>query len=102
MSLIGKEISDFSAQAFQNNSFKTVNREDLRGKWSVFFFYPADFTFVCPTELEDLENNYAAFQKADCEIYSVSCDTTTPRRSRRSPIPCSLTRPRHSRATLRS
>ena len=75
MSLIGKEISDFSAQAFQNNSFKTVNREDLRGKWSVFFFYPADFTFVCPTELEDLENNYAAFQKADCEIYSVSCDT---------------------------
>ena len=54
MSLIGKEIGDFSAQAFQNNSFKTVNREDLRGKWSVFFFYPADFTFVCPTELEDL------------------------------------------------
>ena len=75
MSLIGKEIGDFSAQAFQNNSFKTVNREDLRGKWSVFFFYPADFTFVCPTELEDLENNYAAFQKAGCEIYSVSCDT---------------------------
>ena len=70
MSLIGKEIGDFSAQAFQNNSFKTVNREDLRGKWSVFFFYPADFTFVCPTELEDLENNYAAFQKAGCEIYS--------------------------------
>ena len=45
------------------------------GKWSVFFFYPADFTFVCPTELEDLADKYAEFQAANCEIYSVSCDT---------------------------
>ncbi len=45
------------------------------GKWSVFFFYPADFTFVCPTELEDLANLYAEFQKINCEIYAVSCDT---------------------------
>ena len=45
------------------------------GKWSVFFFYPADFTFVCPTELEDLANLYDKFQAVDCEIYSVSCDT---------------------------
>ena len=75
MSLIGKEVADFSVQAYQGNDFKTVTKEDIKGKWSVFFFYPADFTFVCPTELEDLENNYAKFKEAGCEIYSVSCDT---------------------------
>lgn len=56
MSLINKEVSDFSVQAFQNNEFKTVTKADLQGKWSIFFFYPADFTFICPTELEDLAN----------------------------------------------
>lgn len=75
MSLINKEVSDFSLQAFQNNEFKTVSKADLKGKWSVFFFYPADFTFVCPTELEDLANKYEEFKKVGCEIYSVSCDT---------------------------
>ena len=75
MSLINKEVSDFSLQAFQNNEFKTVSKADLKGKWSVFFFYPADFTFVCPTELEDLANKYKEFKKVGCEIYSVSCDT---------------------------
>ena len=54
MSLIGKEVSDFTAQAFVNNEFKTVTKADILGKWTVFFFYPADFTFICPTELEDL------------------------------------------------
>ncbi|MBP3710373.1 MAG: peroxiredoxin [Treponema sp.] len=75
MSLINKEVSDFSVQSFQNNNFKTVTKADIKGKWSVFFFYPADFTFVCPTELEDLENTYAEFKKAGCEIYAVSCDS---------------------------
>ena len=75
MSLINKEGSDFSVQAFQNNEFKTVTKADLQGKWSVFFFYPADFTFICPTELEDLANKYEEFKKIGCEIYSVSCDT---------------------------
>lgn len=75
MSLINKEVNDFSLQAFQNNEFKTVSKADLKGKWSVFFFYPADFTFVCPTELEDLANKYEEFKKVGCEIYSVSCDT---------------------------
>ena len=75
MSLINKEVSAFSVQAFQDNAFHTVNKEDLLGKWSVFFFYPADFTFVCPTELEDLQNNYEKFKAINCEIYSVSCDT---------------------------
>ena len=58
-----------------NDEFKTVKKEDILGKWSVFFFYPADFTFVCPTELEDLSNKYEEFKKVDCEIYSVSTDT---------------------------
>jgi len=75
MSLINKEINEFNAQAYINSSFKTVTKADLLGKWSVFFFYPADFTFVCPTELEDLANIYDKFQAAGCEIYSVSTDT---------------------------
>ena len=75
MSMINKEINAFTAQAFVDNAFKTVTKEDILGKWSVFFFYPADFTFVCPTELEDLQNIYDKFQDAGCEIYSVSTDT---------------------------
>lgn len=75
MSLIGKEISDFTVQAYANGEFKPVSKNDILGKWSVFFFYPADFTFVCPTELEDLANKYSEFQAINCEIYSVSCDT---------------------------
>ena len=75
MSLINKEVSEFTLTAFQNDEFKEVTRDDIQGKWSVFFFYPADFTFICPTELEDLENNYAQFKEIGCEIYSVSTDT---------------------------
>lgn len=52
-----------------------MTKADILGKWSVFFFYPADFTFVCPTEIEDLQNRYDDFKNAGCEIYSVSCDT---------------------------
>lgn len=75
MSLINKEIADFTVQSYQNNSFVPVSKKDVLGKWSVFFFYPADFTFVCPTELEDLANKYEDFKNIGCEIYSVSCDT---------------------------
>ena len=75
MSLINKEVSEFTAIAYQNDDFHPVTKADIMGKWSVFFFYPADFTFVCPTELEDLQNNYDKFQAAGCEIYSVSCDS---------------------------
>lgn len=75
MSLINTEISDFSVQAYRNNAFEKITKKDILGKWSVFFFYPADFTFVCPTELEDLQNEYEDFQKAGCEIYSISTDT---------------------------
>ena len=75
MSLIGKEIVDFKVQAFVEDSFKVISKEDVVGKWSVFFFYPADFTFVCPTELGDLADHYAKFQEIGVEIYSVSTDT---------------------------
>lgn len=75
MSLINKEIADFKVQSFINGEFRQVTKADVLGKWSVFFFYPADFTFVCPTELEDLANKYEEFKNINCEIYSVSCDT---------------------------
>lgn len=75
MSLINKEVADFTAKAYVNDGFKDVTKADILGKWSVFFFYPADFTFVCPTELADLADKYAEFKKLNCEIYSVSCDT---------------------------
>ena len=75
MSLIGKKVSDFKVQAFVNGEFREITQETIKGRWSLFFFYPADFTFVCPTELEDLANKYEEFQKIGCDIYSVSCDT---------------------------
>ena len=72
---INSEIPDFKVQAFVNGDFKEVKKADLKGKWSIFFFYPADFTFVCPTELGDMADKYAEFQKMGIEVYSVSCDT---------------------------
>lgn len=75
MSLIGKKIEDFKVQAYHNGNFVEVKREDLKGKWSIFFFYPADFTFVCPTELGDLADHYDKFKEVGAEIYSVSEDT---------------------------
>ena len=75
MSMINKEISDFRTYAYHENDFKFVSKEDILGKWSVFFFYPADFTFVCPTELEDLADKYEQFRAIGCEVYSVSTDT---------------------------
>ena len=73
--MIGTKIVDFKVNAYLNNSTISVSKEDVLGKWGVFFFYPADFTFVCPTELEDLANKYEEFKAIGCEIYSVSCDT---------------------------
>ena len=73
--IINAHAPEFTVQAFQNGEFRTVSNKDIEGKWALFFFYPADFTFVCPTELEDLANNYDKFQAAGAEVYSVSCDT---------------------------
>ncbi|UYZ82989.1 alkyl hydroperoxide reductase subunit C [Entomomonas sp. E2T0] len=75
MSLINTEVKPFKAQAYHNGDFKAVTEADLKGKWSIVFFYPADFTFVCPTELGDLADNYEEFKKLGAEIYSVSTDT---------------------------
>lgn len=75
MALINTPIKTFKTQAFQNGKFVSVSDEDLRGKWSVVFFYPADFTFVCPTELGDLADHYDTFKSLGVEIYSVSTDT---------------------------
>ncbi len=75
MSLINKKLEDFTVQAYHDGEFKEVTLEDVKGKWSIFFFYPADFTFVCPTELADLQDNYAKLQEINCEVYSVSTDS---------------------------
>ncbi|WP_042470313.1 alkyl hydroperoxide reductase subunit C [Bacillus ndiopicus] len=75
MALIGKQVEAFSAQAFQKGEFIEVSSENFKGQWSVVCFYPADFTFVCPTELEDLQNQYAALKDLGVEVYSVSTDT---------------------------
>lgn len=75
MSLINKKVSDFKVQAYQNGEFKEVTLDSVKGHWSVFVFYPADFSFVCPTELGELADNYAKFQEIGCEVYSVSEDT---------------------------
>lgn len=75
MSLIGKEVLPFKAQAYKNGEFIEVTEQDFKGKWSIVCFYPADFTFVCPTELEDLQNHYEEFKKLGVEVYSVSTDT---------------------------
>ena len=75
MSKINSKIGAFKVQAYQKGEFKSVSDADLKGKWSVVFFYPADFTFVCPTELGDMADLYPKFKELGCEIYSVSTDT---------------------------
>ncbi|MCH4812180.1 alkyl hydroperoxide reductase subunit C [Vreelandella neptunia] len=75
MSLINTEVKPFKATAYLNGEFVDITEADMQGQWSIFFFYPADFTFVCPTELGDLADNYAEFKKLGVEIYSVSTDT---------------------------
>jgi NADH-dependent peroxiredoxin subunit C len=75
MSLINTEIKPFEATAFHRGEFVSVTNETLVGQWSVVFFYPADFTFVCPTELGDLADHYEEFRALGVEIYSVSTDT---------------------------
>ena len=75
MPIINSTVKPFKATAFHNGNFVEVSDADLKGKWSVVFFYPADFTFVCPTELGDLADLYPEFQKLGVECYSVSTDT---------------------------
>jgi peroxiredoxin len=74
-SIINSQVPQFSVQAYHDGEFKTVSDADLKGKWAVFFFYPADFTFVCPTELGDMADSYDKLKKLGVEVYSVSTDT---------------------------
>ncbi|GAB2895060.1 alkyl hydroperoxide reductase subunit C [Paraburkholderia jirisanensis] len=75
MPIINSQVKPFKATAYHNGDFVQVSEETFKGKWSVVVFYPADFTFVCPTELGDLADRYAEFQKLGVEIYGVSTDT---------------------------
>ncbi|MFC3059684.1 alkyl hydroperoxide reductase subunit C [Paenirhodobacter populi] len=75
MALINTKIRPFKSQAYKDGKFITVTEADVLGKWGVFFFYPADFTFVCPTELGDITDNYAELQSLGVEVFSVSTDT---------------------------
>ena len=73
--IINTLIPDFKVQAYHNGNFTTVTSEDVKGKWAIFFFYPADFTFVCPTELVDMAEKYEQFKAMGVEVYSVSTDS---------------------------
>ena len=75
LALINQKIADFSATAFKNGEVIDVSNEDISGKWAIFFFYPADFTYVCPTELEDLANYHDELLAMDVEVYAVSTDS---------------------------
>jgi len=72
---IGEKVPDIGAEAFHNEEVKQVRLSDYQGKWLVLVFYPADFTFICPTELEDIADHYEEFKKAGAEVLSVSTDT---------------------------
>lgn len=75
MRFIGQKLPEFTLDAYHNGEFVQFSNKCLEGKWSVLFFYPADFTFVCPTELEDLADSYETFKELGVEIYGVSRDT---------------------------
>ena len=75
MSLINTQVKPFTATAYQNGKFIPVTHDTLKGKWSVLMFYPADFTFVCPTELEDLADHHKQFKDLGVELYGVSTDS---------------------------
>lgn len=73
--IINAHVPEFKVQAYQNGEFREVTNKDIEGKWAIFFFYPADFTFVCPTELEDLQTKYAQLKDMGVEVFSVSTDS---------------------------
>ena len=75
MSLVNTSLKPFSAQAFHAGRFVKITDADVRGKWAIFFFYPADFTFVCPTELGDVADQYDTLRAMGVEVYAVSTDT---------------------------
>jgi len=75
MAIINTQVQPFKAQAFHNGKFVEVTDQSIKGKWSVFVFMPAAFTFNCPTEVEDAADNYHMFQSLGAEVYIVTTDT---------------------------
>ncbi|MFC1615050.1 alkyl hydroperoxide reductase subunit C [Patescibacteria group bacterium] len=73
--IVGTKLQDMELEAFQDEDVKKIKLSDYKGKWTILFFYPADFTFICPTELGEMADMYEAFQKEDAEVLSVSTDT---------------------------
>lgn len=73
--LIGQKLPDLKLDAFHKNKIKKIRLSDYKGKWLVLIFYPADFTFICPTELEEAARYYKEFKKEGAEILSISTDT---------------------------
>ncbi|MBI1871009.1 MAG: peroxiredoxin [Chlamydiae bacterium] len=72
---INHKVPDFEVDALMNDEVKKIRFADYRGKWMVLIFYPADFTFICPTELEDAAKKYEEFKKLGAEVFGVSTDT---------------------------
>lgn len=72
---INHKVEDFSAEAYQSEEIKKIKLSDYKGKWVAMIFYPADFTFVCPTELEEMAELYNEFKKLGAEVLSISTDT---------------------------
>ena len=75
MITIGQIIPNLEFEYFQNEQFKKAKLDSFRGKWLVLFFYPADFTFVCPTELSEAQSKYKEFKNLEAEVVSFSTDT---------------------------
>lgn len=72
---INQSIPDFTLDAFYQDKIKKINFSDYQGKWLLLLFYPADFTFICPTELTEAQRLYGDFQAENAEIVSVSTDS---------------------------
>jgi peroxiredoxin len=76
MAKVGQKVEDFEFEVFHKDDIKKVKLSDYKGKWLVLLFYPADFTFICPTELEEAADRYSEFKEVGAEIVSVSTDST--------------------------
>jgi len=72
MSMIDRKAPDFETDAYVNGELKKVKLSDYKGRWVVLFFYPADYTFVCPTEIAGFAEEYEKFKGKDCDVLSVA------------------------------
>jgi len=75
MRLVGSPAPEWSAQAVIGNEIKELKSSDFDGKWKVLFFYPLDFTFVCPTEITAFEGALSKFKELNCEVIGCSVDS---------------------------